>query len=329
MGLTAALIGLGNIAWRYDMGKADANGSCLTHLSTLTSRGDIEVVGGFDSDNAVRTDWTGQTGLTACDNIASLLALKPDIVSICSPNSEHAVHLEFCLNAEVPMIWLEKPATDSLVETDRLLALQRQKAASTILVGFQRRYLPVYRRLKHTLDELGPALGVSLVYSRGLETNGSHLIDLLFYLFGDEIKWQLSCQTSEPPMQYCQEPSPSFLIEIDGGPVCTVTGLDLPYHSIDVAIHFDDGRASVLYGGLQETWEKRIENPLFSGFCCLQYPEGGHSQKIDPSAEMRQVFPAMLNDLIAASRSETAPASSLVSARAGQALVKAVKMVNE
>ena len=314
--LRAAVIGLGNIAWKYDAGIV---GSVLTHCSTYAADTRTTVVVGYDRDPAQGAAFAHGTGVPIATSLEDLLARRPDIVSICSPNHLHAEHLRACLNACIPMIWLEKPATTDADEARRLLDLQRSLRASTVLVGFQRRYQAAYQRLRALTEsgELGPCKGISITYSRGLETNGVHLIDLLFDLLGEDAPYELCGVTpADGPAA-----SPSFLLRFANGVDCVVTGLDLDYHSIDITVHFAAGRAAVLYGGVVEIRERRIENPFYPGFFRLDTDSSHAAPQADLEQDANAAFPRMLTDLIEAHAAGRSPRSTLATAVTAQALV--------
>jgi predicted dehydrogenase len=313
----AALIGLGNIAWKYDAARSDVS---LTHRSAYARNMRTELCIGFDADAAQRALFAEQTGVSTTNTLDALLDSRPDIVSICSPNGLHAEHLRACLVARVPMVWLEKPATTSAKDANDLLDLQRMLGSTTVLVGFQRRYQQAYQRLKTLLIErsLGECIGISLTYSRGLETNGVHLVDLLFYLLGETVDYEISGVTpANGPMA-----SPSFLLRFDLGIDCVATGLPLDHHSIDVTVHFSAGRASVLYGGATSVTERRIENPLFPGFFRLAVDTGETGGIEQLGDDAGAVMPRMLDDLIAAHEAGVAPMSNLETAVKSQTLVE-------
>lgn len=323
--MRAAILGLGQVAWRYDGGRPGADGAALTHLSACRAAGDIAVIGGADAHPGARQAWTEGTGLPVFDTAEALLALKPDLVSIASPNALHGAHLEACLDAGIPMVWLEKPATEDPGQTRRLAA-RAAREGCRVLVGFQRRYLPVYRSLRRAMAgaPYGAPLGIEVVYSRGLATNGAHLVDLVLQLLGD-VPPRLRGVTARSAPVHVPEPSPSFLLQTEAGLPVTVTGLDADHHSIDLTVHFGAGRLSVLYGGLAMRAERRIPNPMFPGFFRLA-PDPGYPVESPGAlaASMGQVFPAMLADLRAAHAGGGAPLSTLHSAAAGQSIVAAV-----
>jgi hypothetical protein len=146
------------------------------------------------------------------------------------------------------------------------------------------------------------------------------MVDLLCQLTGDTGPGELLGVTPAKGKMA----SPSFLVRFADGIACTVTGLDLDYHSIDIAVHFERGRASVIYGGATELREQVIENPLYPGFYRLAPDPGATTASIELEKDAQAVFPAMLDDLIQAHGAGRNPVSSLATALASQELVDRV-----
>jgi len=311
--MRAAIIGLGQVAWRYDRGQP-TDGAVLTHLSVLL-KAEIDVVGGADPNLHARRDFTTSTGITAHATVAALLDTVPDLVTIASPNRFHAQHLMACLDAGVKYIWLEKPATTDSTITHALAARARAQG-TRVMVGFQRRYMPSYQTLKQ--DDLGPLIGIDVTYSRGLETNGAHMVDLILWLLGDQIPSLMGVVPGPLPATHVTEPCPSFLLQGVGNVPVTVTGLDLDYHSIDIVVHYRAGRRAVRHGGQTTLTEVKTPNPLFAGFYYLHSVYG--SQNVQN--EVGKVFPVMLQDLLQGSGDQ--PLSNLDSAWLGQSIVAQV-----
>ncbi len=273
---------------------------------------------GVDPDPSQCTAFERSTGIATCNSLDSALQMHPDIVSIASPTEFHASHLEQCLQAQVKMIWLEKPISPVLEDSEKLLALQASLGRSAVMVGYQRRYLPVYIRLKQLIQSaaLGHCTGISLVYSRGLLTNGVHLLDLLDYLLNGE---QPEAVVALPGSS--DESNPSFLLSYASGLVCTALGQNIETHSIDVSLHGSAGRAQVLHGGLSERREQQVDNPLYAGFSRLDWVTEGVLSSQVLSDQSAVVMPRLLDDLITAHELGRQPLSNLSTAMSAQHLV--------
>lgn len=309
----AALCGLGNIAWRFDHGSPGP--VRLSHAGAFFADTRVRLVSGFDPEIREREAFTKALKLPAFDSLKALLAEKPDLVSICSPAPWHFEQAMACMEKAVPMIWLEKPPALSLGEMDALIQTSEQRGC-TLLVNYQRRYLPSYQELKKALTEenFGPCRHIRAVYSRGLEANGSHMLDMIFFLTEDRMEAELLWVSGKGE-------SPSFgfrLKDID----VSVTGMDLSYHNIDMELTCEQGRLSVLHGGMTALVEKKKEHEHFQGFFRL---------RTDPEAPLTRlsgIAGAMenaLSDLMESHEKKRPPLSTLRSSRNTMALMERVR----
>lgn len=315
----AAIVGLGNIAWRFDH-NIDRKENFQTHGFSFLHFEGIELVGGCSPDEQDRYQFAGIFDVPVFETLAELLDMNdPDIVSICSPSSLHYEQALYCLQRQVPMIWLEKPPTGSRWELDNLIDEQKRQAGkSVVLVNYQRRYVSSYNRLKKVYQEkkLGECRLVQLNYSRGLETNGSHLLDMLFYVIGDDHGYQLEWVSSSGDHE-----NPCFFLRLDNGLTVLVAAAALPYHWIDISLVCDEGRVSILHGGMTPVVEKRVEHELFPGFYRLSQSGtellgvGGFDCSMEEA----------LRDLIYAYERKVEPRSNLRSAVNSLALIEDVR----
>lgn len=313
--MKAALIGLGNVAWKYDGGSPKGR-KVLTHMSTLR-KANITINVGFDTSAQVRKQFSQSTGVSTTDCLEDALSGKPDIVCIASPSSFHAKQASACIDAGVKYIWLEKPATQNLQELDELSA-KADNANCRIMVGYQRRYMPIYQELAK--KDFGQIRGVQITYSKGLETNGVHLLDLLVWLMNERaprVKSVFGCTEFSSHQGF----NPSFLLEGHNEIPITVSGMTLNYHSIDMVVHYESGRRSVRHSG--ETYEAEIvqENKDYKGFFKLLRDQT-NPQPISPKIQAAEVFSTMLIDLI--SKKKKQPLSNLQTAKNCQIIIDEV-----
>lgn len=312
----AALAGLGNIAWRFDA-VPSPDGRPRSHAGAYAAHPATALVAGCDADPDRRREFSAATGLPAYADLETLLAAEgPDIVSVCSPTAFHAGHVRACLGAGVPMVWLEKPPAANLGELDALIGLLAH-GKSTVLVNYQRRYEPAYRRLREAClgGGPGPLHHLEITYSRGLRVNGVHLLDILFHLLGDPQDFRLAGRDDPADPDH-----PCFHLVFADGVRASVTGIaGLPYHDIDIAATFEGGRLAVLHGGLALREERRVEHERFPGFYRLRETPPGLVPQ-DPGDS----FGAALRDLLAAHEAGREPASSLRTARGAQRVLEAV-----
>ena len=253
----AAIIGLGNIAWKYDENRQKGD-EPQTHIGTYRQRQDVKIISAYCPIVEDRNLFAEHYNIPVFTNLDEVLDEKPDIVSICSPLKVHFEQVHECLKAGVPMIWLEKPPAQTMKEIEQLIKIQNA-SHSTVLVNFQRRYSECYNKLKLLYEKklLGETKLIRLTYSRGLETNGSHIIDMLSYVLGDDSQLRL-----EAVIDSGREQNPSFTLRTSEGLLIVVNGISLPYHCIDIELTCENGRASILYGGMQTRIELRVEHEM-------------------------------------------------------------------
>jgi hypothetical protein len=154
-------------------------------------------------------------------------------------------------------------------------------------------------------------------YSKGLESNGSHVLDLLFFLAGDETAYQVASATEAP-----DRANPSFRLLFDNGLCACIEGMELPYHCIDIAAVCEKGRLAVLHGGMTPVVEERVEHELFPGFYRLAPAE----QNLLGRGGFGVCMQRALEDLIASFEEGCEPRSNLRSARKVQDVIEAVRM---
>ena len=307
------LIGLGNIAWKMQRDKTE--GSSLSHKAAFDQNKQITLVAGYSPDTTELDEFIVNCNSKGYQDMNEMLEReKPDIVSICSPHEFHASQVEMCLNYKIPMIWLEKPAAKTVKDIKKLEKLRRElEYSSTILVNFQRRYTSSYQRLKKTIQKntYGKVLSVEVNYSRGLITNGSHMLDLLSYIFPNselELLWVEQEKTS----------SPSFIIKISNDLIASVVGIEASFHNIDLRVTCEKARISIEHTGMRIRVEEVKENDLYKGFYRL------YDKKSDELgiAGFGHAFDYALEDLIKSYEKQTPPISNLTTAIKSQRLIE-------
>lgn len=318
----AALIGLGKIAWK--LGAEKNAGSSLSHASAYTSNIDTQLIGGFSTNSAEVNSFISDGKRAGYSDLSKMLEdLDPDIVSICSPTAFHAEHLTACINHGVPMIWLEKPPAESINQLQQLELMRRQASSpSKVLVNYQRRYTGSYRKLKTLLADkyYGEILLVEIRYSKGLVTNGSHMLDIIFFLFGEQdctINWVERDNLSD---------NPGAIIRLSSGLLIYIIGYSTDFHNIDIVVTCEKGRLSILHGGMTSRVEEKIEHELFPGYFRLS----DVANDILGGAGFNYAFDKALSDLISSHELDKEPQSSLTTACSGmQLLEKILTKVNE
>jgi len=317
MSYKAVLVGLGQVALTF--GRDEHSDSSLSHADSFRSNGSVDLIGGYSplADDIQR--FVKMTGLKGFTDLTEMLKeTKPDIVSICSPTSLHAEQTEICINKKIPMIWLEKPPVEKLQELIYLEQIRTANETPTkILVNYFRRYHPAYNRLKKLIKEkhYGNVRAVNLSYSRGLTANGLHMLDMIFYIFGDK-KYQILWSDDLTD----KSKNPSFILRLESGIPIYVTGTDTSYHNIDIVVTTEKGRYSIIHGGMTTKIEEKVEHELFPGYYRLIDVS---NEKLGPGG-FQKSFDYALSDLIDAFENESLPQSNLKTSFPSQELLEAI-----
>lgn len=315
----AAIIGLGNIAWRYDY-KISSTEDFLTHGYSFARNDRTMLVAGCSPDANDRRAFEKTFNIPSFNSFQELIdQVKPDIISICSPSESHFEHVIYCLEQNIPMIWLEKPPACSVHEIDLMFAkLSEYNSGTKILVNYHRRYSEKYGKLKEIYIEnmLGKCRQIQLTYSKGLELNGSHMIDLLFYIVGDSTPCDLEWVSSFGDME-----NPSFALKLENSLGILVSGVSLPYHCIDISILCEAGRASIKHGGMTPIMEKRVDHELFPGFYRLKEFENNYLN----SGPTEHCMERALENLIQSYEQGKEPKSNLKSARKSLKVIERIR----
>ena len=146
-------------------------GIAHTHLAALASMPDVEVVAGVDIDPdrfaAMESKW-GVTKLYK-DWKTMLKEIKPDGVSVCTPNGVHAQPTIDALNAGAHVI-VEKPMALDPSQCKKMIDTA-DKNKKKLAVGFQYRYHPNTEFLTRARDE-GEFGNVMFVKCQALRRRG-------------------------------------------------------------------------------------------------------------------------------------------------------------
>ena len=269
--LRCVLLGAGRIGWSYDGGAYDGTRS-VSHAACYDRHPDTQLVGVFEPDEDARSafaaGYRGPGSPRISGDLEEILGLAPDCVSVCSPSQHHAGQIDRLLGSEARYLWIEKPVTLSLAEHESLLAKWRATGRKQrIAVNYLRRGLPQYDVLREAARD-GAPVAVHATYSRGLDVNGVHMLDQIGAVLG---------RTDAPELDWidaANSDNPSFGFTSDGTSV-TVTGMDLPYHCIELSVILPDRRLSVIRGGLELRDEPVEANPDYPGFYHLGPPQPG------------------------------------------------------
>ena len=148
-----------------------AGGIAGTHMGYLAEMEDVELVAAADVVQASAEGRQEEYGMSAAysDYKKMLKEIKPDAVSVCTPNGLHAPCSIAALNAGADVI-VEKPMAMNAPQAQKMLEAARRNRRK-LVIGFQYRFDPKTQYLKNAVE--AGRLG-TVVYARvqGLRRRG-------------------------------------------------------------------------------------------------------------------------------------------------------------
>ncbi len=179
---TAVIIGAGRIASSFD--SPDIR-DILTHAHAYQEHPRTSLLGFFDTDASASLR-AARRWRSRSLSWRELEMLRPDIISVCVPDAEHYPMLLKLMRLRPKLVVSEKPLTTRLAHA-RHLARIYLRHRIPVLVNYSYLFDSAIQHIKKLLDtgRSGRVLAAYGIYSKGLLHNGSHVISLARYLFGD------------------------------------------------------------------------------------------------------------------------------------------------
>lgn len=306
--LKAALIGLGNIAWKYDIATNLTTSFAQSQAGAILQNPNLRLVGGFSPQTKDRQDFSKWSNCPTFSSLDKMLKeTQPEFIGICSPPQYHFTHFMTALEFGVRVFWLEKPPTSTIQEL-QTMQNAAQKYGATVCVNYFRRTQPAYQQLKTVLQQkqLGECRLIQILYSPGLARNGCHLIDQLFFLT-DSNNYQILWLDTQ------DRTNPNFGLQLSTGQKAAVCGCNLPYHTNDIQAIFDNGIFSIRQGGSKIELERSVPDPIAPGFF-ERKKDCDFSRKWNKKINQIGQMNGSLLDLIKAFKNNKQPMSSLQTA---------------
>jgi virulence factor len=190
----------------------------IAQLPTLVSRDDVELralVTRQDNPQPLMRRWGFRSAYPTVE--AMLSAEELDGLFVLTPRSEHVHATRLALEAGVD-VFCEKPLATSAADA-QFLALLAADQRRVLMVGFNRRFAPVYEAGRAACSESGASFCIAQKNRAGSEyratfENAIHMVDLLRWYCGGEPLDVSAHAAGEDPWQ---EDGVSALIRFDNG----------------------------------------------------------------------------------------------------------------
>lgn len=191
----AGIIGTGGVAGLGTIGVDADEGS----RATASHAGGYEAVDGVDlvavadvneANLAAFGDaWDVPVENRYTDHEAILAAEDLNLVSVCTPAVFHRDHVLDAVDAGVGAVLCEKPIASSLAQATEMIEAC-ESADVDLVVNYTLRFTEKFQRLREHVrssEALGDVRSVAVQSRMELARNATHVLDLLTYLFDDDI----------------------------------------------------------------------------------------------------------------------------------------------
>lgn len=323
--LRAAVIGLGQVAWRFD--EEPGRHSVWTHVGAYKALAkDFELVGACDPSAAARNAFASRhKDVPVFAEIEAMMKeIAPDALSICTPNAVHRATLEAVFASGHPrVVWCEKPLAVSFADGLAMVGACEQ-AQVPLVVSHVRRWSPLWQRFKMRIEsgEIGVLRSLRVAMPNRLWSIGSHAADLILWLGGAVVAVKAM---QIPALEENGEPAISALLSFESGAagILQVTGLKANL-IVEAEVIGDTGRLTLREDVGALAHETFSSSSRYDG-----YREFGpaRADKIDASDDFSP-FVAIAREISGLARGTVAsPTCSGRSALATQALLEQMAAV--
>jgi len=191
----AGIIGTGGVAGLGTIGVDDRDGSRATasHAGGYDATESVELVAAADVNGetlaAFCDAWDVPPNSRYADHEAMLAAENLDIISVCTPALFHREHVVDAAEDGVDAILCEKPIASSLDEATEMIEVC-ETTDTDLVVNYTLRFTAKFQHLRKLIrsgEALGDVRSVVVQSRMELGRNATHVLDLLDYLFEDEM----------------------------------------------------------------------------------------------------------------------------------------------
>jgi predicted dehydrogenase len=238
-----AVVGCGRIGTLFDFDKKNKIirshcGAYTNHHNTiLTSVCDIDL----KKAKKAKEQWNIDSYYN--DHNEMLDREDIDILSICTHPDSHEEIVNDAVNSGVKAIFCEKPISHNMDSALKIFELCKSNNIK-LAINHYRRWDPYFVNLKNEIINMkfGKLQHINFYYTRGIANTGSHLFDLLRYLFGEIISINAISSIEE----IIGDPTISCTLEMENSLLCNLIGLDGRYYRIfDLEIFGSKSKISI------------------------------------------------------------------------------------
>lgn len=259
----ALIIGAGKIGAFFDKPGAS---NILTHAHAYKEQAGFKILGFVDTDSEKAKKavslWGGSIFhcLEDAFNKSSV-----DVVSVTVPDQHHYEVLKEISKFPVKCVFAEKPLTKKLEEAEDIVRIYKEKNIG-LVVNYGRRFVPEFERIRDDIHRgiYGGYVSGAGYYGKGINHNGSHLIDLLRYFIGEIQDNQIIDYSFD---FYDDDPSVSGILNLDNDKKFYLQHIDCNLFSIfELDMFFEKKRIKMQDLGFVIEEYDVTESDIFAGY---------------------------------------------------------------
>ena len=250
--LRAIVLGCGRIAGGLNRSPDDA--LVLTHALAYRRNPHFILAACVDTDAQARAGftarWSPEYSYASLDE-AFVNGAAYDVASVCVPTAAHASTLERLAELPVRAVFAEKPLGGDPAVARKIVERYR-RIGKPLAVAYIRRWDPAMVALRAEIAEgkWGAWRGGAAFYGRGVVNNGSHAIDLLRFLTGEEFGVAAALGGREDGVP--DDPSVDAVLAAGGGQHVHLVACDgRDYAYFEMTLVFARGILAIEEGGLR------------------------------------------------------------------------------
>lgn len=274
------IVGAGKIGAFFDTPGSE---EVLTHAHAFSVNPGFRLLGFVDADRQQAGRAAEVWGGIAFDSIADAFAREEIDVAVMAVPDEYHYHVLAELVAHpLKLVFAEKPLAGTPAMAEDIVERCRERGVA-LAVNYTRRFVPEFIDLRDRIASgtLGRFLTGMGYYGKGTLHNGSHMVDLLRFLFGE-------MSVTKTLGAICDwrndDPTCSALLETIGGGQFVMQAADCrSYTLFEMDMLFERGRARLVDAGhALEEFDVR-DSELFAGYRVLS---GGQKRTTGLGAAM-------------------------------------------
>ena len=164
------------------------DGTYISHAAAIRDEPQFQLTAGADVDEGQRARFRDRWSVSALFESAQemLRTERPEVVCVCSPTERHMENCLSAIEAGCRAIFCEKPVASRLDEADAVVRACEERNI-ILAINHTRRWTPNFNTARELLlaGRLGKIQSAVAHYGGGVGNIGTHLFDLLRFLFGE------------------------------------------------------------------------------------------------------------------------------------------------